>query len=472
VYDRSQGKFRFSIGYETTAQLTVRTVAVAEAFGLGVDEARKFSVLDCEISIGPRDVVYVTGDSGSGKSVLLRAIKADLGDEAADLNEVIVDPDKPLIEAVGTTVEQGLELLSRVGLNDAFLFLRPYRELSDGQKFRYRIAKLIESGAPWWLADEFCSTLDRDTAKIVAFNLQKVARALGKAVVVATVHRDLLRDLAPDVHVHKRFGKEISVQYITNAHIPQCSLAHEMQIKPGTREDWHCLEAFHYRSRNLPPAVRRIFSMWRGDELCGVIVYNYPPASCGGRGKVLPKMSLRELNAQLSIISRVVVHPKYRTIGLGAQLISETLPLAGTPFVEMSAVMAKYNPFAERAGMRLVALQHPTREVVKIADTLQTLGFDLQLLASQKQVLSRLEGLKAEEVASLKGTLKRHINPRIRKEASQVQGMPYGKKLQYIRAINCADLAKLAKLIGVVGALLQVKAYLFWEKKMGKIELQ
>ena len=61
---------------------------VAEAFGLGVDEAQKFKVLDTELKIGPRDVVYITGDSGSGKSVLLRAIREDLGAEAADMAAV------------------------------------------------------------------------------------------------------------------------------------------------------------------------------------------------------------------------------------------------------------------------------------------------------------------------------------------------------------------------------------------------
>jgi ABC-type ATPase with predicted acetyltransferase domain len=44
-------------------------------------------------------------------------------------------------------------------------------------------------------------------------------------------------------------------------------------------------------------------------------------------------------------ISRVVIHPKYRTIGLGAKIVAETLPQAGKPYVETIAVMAKYNPF-------------------------------------------------------------------------------------------------------------------------------
>jgi ABC-type ATPase with predicted acetyltransferase domain len=66
---------------------------------------------------------------------------------------------------------------------------------------------------------------------------------------------------------------------------------------------------------------------------------------------------MKGLNLGLSTISRVVVHPKYRSIGLGAKLIRETLPRVGTPCIEMIAVMAKYNPFAEKAGMKKVLEQ-------------------------------------------------------------------------------------------------------------------
>ena len=136
TYDRAQGKFTFNISYSTAAKLTPRSLAVSEAFGLGADEERTFPVLDVELKIGPGDIVYVTGDSGSGKSVLLRAIKQDLGYEAIDVADLQVEREKPLIETVGSTVEEGLELLSRVELNDALLFLRTYDQLSDGQKYR------------------------------------------------------------------------------------------------------------------------------------------------------------------------------------------------------------------------------------------------------------------------------------------------------------------------------------------------
>ena len=462
TYDRLEGKFTFDISYETHTEVTARTLVVAEAFGLGIDEAQKFKVLDAELKIGPQDIVYITGDSGSGKSVLLRAIKADLGKEAVDLTEVVVEPDKPLIETVGDTVEQGLELLSKVGLNDAFLFLRTYRQLSDGQRYRYRIAKLIESGRQWWLMDEFAATLDRDTAKIIAFNLQKVARQMGRAVLAATTHGDLQEDLNPSVHVHKRFGQEIQIDYYPNQSPTQCSLTREMTVEEGSREDWKKLCSFHYRGHGVS-VPRKIFRMVRGEELCGVIVYTYPPPACYGRRLVLPKMSMREINQQLSTINRVVIHPKYRTIGLGAKLIKETLPKVGTKYVELIAVMAKYSPFAEKAGMNKIAEQQPTKNLTKITDALSDLGFNLQLLGSTQYVQAKLENLNPKQVEQIKQAFIANKHPRFKKELAGTKNQPYGETENYIKSINKATAEKIAKLVKLVGMLLQTKFYLFWK---------
>ncbi|MCW4003623.1 MAG: hypothetical protein NWE95_06910 [Candidatus Bathyarchaeota archaeon] len=464
TYDREQGKFSFNISYETHTELTDRSLAVAEAFGLGVDEDQKFKVLDMELKIGPRDIVYVTGDSGSGKSVLLRAIRKDLGDEAIDLSEVRIKADKPLIETVGATVEEGLELLSRVGLNDAFLFLRTYSQLSDGQKYRYRIAKLMESGKQWWLMDEFAATLDRDTAKIVAFNLQKLARRSGKAVIAATTHGDLFEDLNPSVHVHKRFGEEITVHYYENKPAEECSLTREMVVEQGQLSDWRRLSGFHYRSHNAG-ASRKVYCLKRGVELCGVIVYTYPPPGCSGRHLVLPsKLSMEKLNSGLSTISRVVIHPKYRSIGLGAKLIRETLLLVGTPCVEMIAVMAKYNPFAEKAGMKKVLEQKPSEEALRVAKILAGLGFDLKLLGSQNHVLRRLESLSPEQFSALKEAFIKNDHPRFRRAFAANRCKPYGTSAAYTACIRNCDLEELSKLIRIAGMLLQKKVYLFWRK--------
>ena len=177
----------------------------------------------------------------------------------------------------------------------------------------------------------------------------------------------------------------------------ECSLTKEMKIEEGTREDWQKLSNFHYRGHGVS-VPRKIFRLVRNDELCGVIVYTYPPPACYGRRLVLPRMTMQEINKQLSTINRVVIHPKYRTIGLGAKLISETLPIVGTPYVEMIAVMAKYSPFAEKAGMQKVAEQQSNESVSKVSKVLLELGFDLQLLGSERYVTGKLEGLSPEQM--------------------------------------------------------------------------
>jgi hypothetical protein len=162
----------------------------------------------------------------------------------------------------------------------------------------------------------------------------------------------------------------------------------------------------------------------------------------------------------------VVIHPKYRTVGLGARIIRDTMPLAGTPYVEMVAVMAKYNPFAEKAGLQKVAEQKPLRNTVAIAAFLSTAGFDLQLLSSEFYVLHKLGCLGSSEVHMLKELFIKNKHPRFEKEFAASRHQPFGKTSDFIRCIEKADSAKIAKLVKIVGMLLQTKVYLFWSARV------
>jgi ABC-type ATPase with predicted acetyltransferase domain len=240
TYNRNTDTFTINISYETAPTiLTQRTKEVAEAFGLGTDQTQQFTLYDnVNIKIRPTDIVLITGDSGSGKSALLKAIKTDLGTQAQDAKDIKINPDTPIVETVGQNTTEAIEALSRVGLNDAFLFLRPYNQLSDGQKHRYQTALLAASEKPFWILDEFTSNLDRDTAKILAYNLQRQARRMRKAVIAATTHQDLLKDYAPNVHIHKRYGKEVTVKYYPKAKAAPCSLTRQMHLEAGTTSDY------------------------------------------------------------------------------------------------------------------------------------------------------------------------------------------------------------------------------------------
>jgi ABC-type lipoprotein export system ATPase subunit/GNAT superfamily N-acetyltransferase len=459
-FDRRSGTYHINISYRVRTRVTPRTVVVSEAFGLGIDKQQRYVVYgDVELRIGPTDVVYITGSSGSGKSALLKTLEKLLKPNTINLSNVIVDSKKPLIDTVGWTVEQGLELLSRVGLNDAFLFVRRYDQLSDGQRYRYRIAKLIESKKQYWFLDEFCATLDRDTAKVVAFNLQKLARQEGKAVFVATTHEDLLEDLQPSIIIKKGFGNKVEVTYREYDSNAQCSLVRDMNVVEGTRKDYDELAPFHYRSSSLA-ATWKIFALKRGEETVGVIVYRYPGANCFGRRQAFGRaLSLKEVNEKVSLISRVIIHPKYRTIGLGAKLVRATLPLCGKPYVETVAVMAKYNPFFEKAGMTKIAESKPDPKVSAAIEKLKASGFNPLFLSSEKYNMQILldNPLRVKLVREILSSLH---NPLLLKFASSHD--PYGRKAEYQAMVHNAPVEKLAKMLRTIAVLAQTKVYLFW----------
>jgi len=460
TYDRTEGKFHIDIRYKVKTEVTPRTIGVAEAFGIGVDDFREQVIYDnVTLKIGPRDIVYITGESGSGKSVLLREMERDLGAEAVNIDDVKPDPEKPIIETAGKSLDEALELLSRVGLNDAYLFVRRYSQLSDGQKYRCRIARLLESPSQYWVMDEFCATLDRDTAKIVAFNVQKQARRTGRAVIAATTHTDLFEDLAPTVHIHKGWGRRLEVNYHPNRPDEACSVTRSLRIEEGTPKDYKQLAEFHYRSSRCP-SPRRVFCLKRGDELCGVIVYSHPPPNVFGRRRVL-KEEFSKLKQELSTITRVVVHPKYRTIGLGARLVKETLPLVGTRYVEAIAVMARYNPFFEKAGMQRIAETRGDRTVQEAVTKLGELGFKTYALASQETNLNHLRGFKHEDMERVRDVLLKVSQGYYKR--LKASGKAYVRKEEYMRFITEASAETLAKVISRLAVLAQTKVYLLWK---------
>ncbi|MCF1183651.1 cytochrome c biogenesis heme-transporting ATPase CcmA [Marichromatium gracile] len=175
-----------------------------------------FSALDVEVGGGT--LLHVRGRNGSGKTTLLRALCglftpergeirwrgtsiAELGDEYhrdllyfGHLNGIKGDLTGVENLRVTTTLdgarldEQALwAALARIGLQ-GFEDL-PTRMLSQGQKKRVALARLVLSRAPLWVLDEPFTALD--TAAVALLETLIAEHVAGGGIVVLTTHQDV-----------------------------------------------------------------------------------------------------------------------------------------------------------------------------------------------------------------------------------------------------------------------------------------
>lgn len=167
---------------------------------------------------------------------------------------------------------------------------------------------------------------------------------------------------------------------MTTAPVRRCTLLDDVAVVPATLDDWRALAPLHYRSHTVAGLDRPFALRWHGD-LVGVILYCYPPANLAARNRALSPLvarlprrgRVRFWNTHLRIISRVVIAPNWRGLGLAARLVRETLPQAGTPYVEALAAMGAVHPFFERAGMTRYDMPAPPQSE-RLAEALATAG--------------------------------------------------------------------------------------------------
>ena len=153
--------------------------------------------LEAELPIDDGDwsLGVVVGPSGSGKSSIGNKL---WGGKALYMPEW--PQRKPVVDAITPKGDfnQVTAALAAVGLGSVPTWLRPYRVLSNGEKFRADLARIVCEQPGRIIIDEFSSVVDRQIAQVGAGAFQKAWRRTGGQAVLLTCHYDVLDWLEPD----------------------------------------------------------------------------------------------------------------------------------------------------------------------------------------------------------------------------------------------------------------------------------
>lgn len=180
------------------------TFRVAKALGLFNTTPSMSSefVVEADIPVEDHDwrIGAVYGPSGSGKSTIAAALK-EVG-----WTEWGVDDDWPTGRAVidciapGESFDAVTAALASVGLGTVPTWLRPFHVLSNGERFRAELARLLaDTAVTDVFVDEFTSVVDRRVACIGASAFAKAwRRGAPRRVVLITPHLDVLGWVKPD----------------------------------------------------------------------------------------------------------------------------------------------------------------------------------------------------------------------------------------------------------------------------------
>ena len=246
-----------------------------------------------ELSTNEYNIGLIVGSSGSGKSTLLK--------EFGTPKSLTWSRDKSIASHFNTP-EEAIDKLSAVGLNSIPSWVKPFHVLSEGEKFRARLALSLDNES---VIDEYTSVVDRNVAKACSVATSKYIKSHNlKRVVFASCHKDIIEWLEPD------WVFDTDTGILEDGRCLRQRPSIKIDIYKTNRDSWGLFRRHHYLNNNMNVASRCYLGCWNNQPVCFsanlALPSRIPPLY---EGDVRNKF--RE--------SRLVVLPDYQGMGIGTR---------------------------------------------------------------------------------------------------------------------------------------------------------
>lgn len=264
----------------------------------------------------PWKVGVIVGPSGSGKTqIAAKRFGAD----------ALVLPSwnaLPIVEnfPADKKTSEVCDLLTRVGLGSIPAWLLPYAALSNGQRFRADIARLLMAkNEKTIVVDEFTSVVDRTVAKTTSAVLAKHIRKTGSRFVAVSCHYDIIDWLEPDWVLDMTSGTLVRGGLWRRPKI-------NLSVFETGREYWAMFKKHHYLSADLARAAKCFLATMDGEPCAFCAITHYPHKQLGSVYRV----------------HRVVTLPDYQGLGIAMRLMSAV----GLTLDKELYISTSHRPFA------------------------------------------------------------------------------------------------------------------------------
>lgn len=278
---------------ETAIERTPRVIQLEGMFDLPAAKVSKVEwQVDLPLAQRGWQIGLIVGPSGSGKTTVVEELFG---------SEIVRGFDWPSDRSVvdsfpsGMGVKEITRMLGSVGFSSPPSWLRPFRVLSNGEKFRVTIARALAEAEEFVVVDEFTSVVDRTVAQIGSAAVAKAVRRGEKKFIAVSCHYDVEEWLQPDWVYQPHTGE---FHWRSVQRHPEI----EIELRRVHYSSWELFRQHHYLTGKLNRSAHCYVAFWGEVPVAFTSMKASPGASSGWR------------------LHRTVVLPDYQGVRIGVAI--------------------------------------------------------------------------------------------------------------------------------------------------------